>query len=76
MKTEHNVLGYQMNCINYVKCPFCYGCRNYNSQSIECEQCAKDFKKNICDTSKHLEKSISKLILKPKIIIPKEKINE
>lgn len=68
-KTKNDVLGVKINCPNYIECPLCYGCRNYNSAIIECEQCAKNKKFNICNTNKHQNELIAKFITKTKIKI-------
>lgn len=53
MKKVSDVLGWQKNCVEYHKCPICYGCRNYNSSSLKCRKCAINRRKNICNISKH-----------------------
>ena len=50
-KIPQDVLGYQIRCPNYIKCPLC----NQNR------------KKNICDTNKHKENLIAKMITRETI---------
>ena len=67
-KTKNDARGAQINCINFQLCPFCYGCRNYRSDDLECQICkTENAKKNICNVEKHKESLISKMIIKPKI---------
>lgn len=69
-KTRHSSLGARKNCINFSLCPFCYGCRAYNSSDLECRECYEDNAKyNICNTEKHKESIISKFIKKTNIKI-------
>ena len=49
-KTYHDVRGSKIKCINYQKCPLCYGCRRYSSIDPECRKCYEENKKfNICN---------------------------
>lgn len=67
-KTRNSSLGAVKNCINFELCPFCYGCRNYSSSDLRCQECYEDNKKfNICNTEKHKGNLISKLIKKTNI---------
>lgn len=61
-KRPTDVLGSLMNCPNFLQCPFCYGCRNYEVGSPTCESCASNYKKNICNTEKHQAKIIAKMV--------------
>lgn len=64
-KNKNSSLGARNNCINFSLCPFCYGCRNYNSSDIKCEECYNDNKKfNICNTELHKAELISQFIKK------------
>jgi len=69
IKTPNSVRGVQINCHNYIKCPLCYGCRNYNHEDSQCLECAKDAKNNICNTKKHRADLITKFITKESIKI-------
>lgn len=62
-KTPENVRGYRIKCVNYVKCPLCYGCRNYNDYDPECIKC-KDFDKkvNLCNIKLHRNDLVSKMV--------------
>ena len=73
-KQPADVLGNQIKCPNFNQCPLCYGCRNFSTSDLNCLQCLKNKKKNICDTKKHNNNLISNFITKNKINI-KEKIN-
>ena len=69
-KTPQEVLGYQMRCPNFAQCPLCYGCRNYDEKYIKCVMhCGKDTKKNVCNTTKHQEHLLAKMIVRDKIKI-------
>ena len=69
-KTEYDVRGYEIKCINYIKCPLCYGCRNYNSVDPDCKICIEQNKKyNICNTELHKTDLIAKMITKNNIKI-------
>ena len=72
-KTPNDVRGVQISCTNYIKCPFCYGCRNYCSYDPQCQICKSTNEKyNLCNTEKHQSEVISKMIIKDKIIINKK----
>lgn len=67
-KTIHDVRGKRIKCINYVSCPLCYGCRNYNSAYENCSKCINENKKNnICNTELHKADLISQMISKTTI---------
>lgn len=66
-KSPSDVRGAKIRCINYEKCPICYGCRNYNSIDPECAKCATKRKYNICDTIKHKSDIIANFISRPQI---------
>lgn len=69
-KTVHDVRGSKINCLNFIKCPLCYGCRNYNSQDPDCQICLSENKKmNLCNTQLHRSDLISKMITKNNIIL-------
>lgn len=73
-KTKNDARGAQINCVNFQLCPFCYGCRNFRSDDMECQECKRlNAKKNICNIEKHKEDIITKMIIKPKIKIQREK---
>lgn len=68
-KTVHDTRGSKIKCINFQKCPLCYGCRRYNSADPECKQCLNDKKINICNTELHRDEVTAKMITKENIII-------
>lgn len=74
-KTHHDVLGWQMNCLNYTMCPLCYGCRAYNPSYAKCQRCTADGKKkfNVCNTELHTEKNLSLMITREVIDLDKNK---
>jgi hypothetical protein len=63
-KTPNDVLGVRKQCINYQMCPICYGCRNYRHDDPDCKNCAKDAKKNLCNTNSHRPELIDRMITK------------
>lgn len=64
-KTFHDVRGSKIKCINYQKCPLCYGCRRYSSIDPECRKCAKeDYKFNICNKDLHKDEITARFITK------------
>jgi hypothetical protein len=71
-KTPHDVLGVKKRCINYIKCPLCYGCRNYRGIDPSCAECARNKKDNICNTDKHKPDLIAQFITKDRIKITKQ----
>lgn len=69
-KTPHDVYGFANNCVNYQKCPLCFGCRRFNSIDPDCRFCESQNKKqNICNTSLHRDEVTSKMITKTQIFI-------
>lgn len=67
-KTVADVRGFKIKCKYFVKCPLCYGCRNYNSKYLECEECRREnAKKNLCNKELHKDELISKMIIKDRI---------
>lgn len=67
-KTIHDVRGKKIKCINFISCPLCYGCRNYNSAYEDCNKClSQDKKKNICNTELHRSDLISQMVSKTTI---------
>lgn len=67
-KIPQDVLGYQINCPDFCQCPICYGCRSYDPKYIKCLKCGRK-RKNICDTSKHREDLLAKMITRTTINI-------
>lgn len=73
-KEPSSVRGNKINCINYTKCPLCYGCRAYDSRDPECIECKnldKEIGKfyHICNKDLHEAWKIDKMITKDKIYI-------
>ncbi len=66
-KQRHDVRGAQINCVNFDQCPFCYGCRNYNSANLECKECETNPKLNICNVEKHKVEVLNKMIKRTSI---------
>lgn len=66
-KTVHDVRGSQIKCVNFQKCPLCYGCRRYSSVDPECAICIENKKTNICKTDLHKADVTAKMILKENI---------
>lgn len=62
MKTANSSLGAQKNCINFEPCPLCYGCRNYDSADIRCDECYEEKKQNICKTYVHTNKALGLML--------------
>lgn len=69
IKTAHSAAGARKMCPNFKPCPLCYGCRNYSSKYIECDDCAKDIKYNVCNTNKHNAKVLGIMIANNEQII-------
>lgn len=67
MKTKNDARGAREMCINFDQCPMCYGCRNYNTRDIECEECENSRKINICKTDLHRPDLIHKMITRTKV---------
>ena len=60
IKTKHSAYGAQISCVNFKPCPLCYGCRNYNSKYIECNECLQENKTyNICNTKFHTAEKLA-----------------
>ena len=71
-KTPQDVMGYKINCPDYHKCPLCYGCRSYDPSYYKCiTLCGTNQKNNICNTIKHKDKLITKMIHKTTINLNK-----
>ena len=69
-KTKDDVAGYAYKCPDYEQCPLCYGCRNYNEKYLLCvELCGEDMKKNVCNTQRHKDNLIAKMITRETIEI-------
>ena len=65
-KQANLVRGNRIHCPNYVSCPLCYGCRNYDSRLIECRECYQegmDSKRNfnVCNKNLHTEEALNKM---------------
>lgn len=70
-KSVKDVRGYQINCVNFQKCPLCYGCRRYSSIDPECQICLSENKKyNICNTNLHRDEVTARMITKENILLP------
>lgn len=70
-KTVHDVRGSRIKCVNYQKCPLCYGCRRYSSIDPECQICLLENKKqNICNINLHRDEVTAKMITKANILLP------
>lgn len=76
MKTHHDVLGWQINCLWYKKCPLCYGCRNYDSKYLRCQKCAENKKKNICNRELHTENILNRMIAREEIVVHDKRKND
>ena len=70
-KEPNDVYGFRNRCPSYSGCPLCYGCRSYDSANLQCLECAKNKKNNICNKSLHKDNLINQLISKTKIKIKK-----
>lgn len=68
-KTRYDVWGVQNNCPDYQECPLCYGCRNYDSSYVKCQNCEEDRKKNICNRELHRPDLLARMITREKIVI-------
>lgn len=67
-KTIHDVRGSRIKCVNFQKCPLCYGCRRYSSIDPQCKICAEENKKlNICNKDLHRDEVTAKMITKENI---------
>lgn len=70
-KTVHDVRGSKIKCVNYQRCPLCYGCRRYSSIDPECQICLLENKKqNICNVNLHRDEVTAKMITKENILLP------
>ena len=67
-KSVKDVFGYQDGCVNFQKCPLCYGCRRHSSVDSKCVICLQDKKKNICNVELHKAHLITQMITKENII--------
>lgn len=68
-KTMHDVLGWQMDCINYDPCPLCYGCRNFDVSYKKCEKCNENAKRDVCNRVRHTPKALAMMINKKPIVV-------
>ena len=67
-KTIHDVRGSLIKCVNFQKCPLCYGCRRYSSIDPDCKICLEQNKKNnICNKDIHRDDLAAKMITKDTI---------
>lgn len=73
-KQPSDVRGNQIYCINYAKCPLCFGCRAYDSRDPECRECmsidtimGRNY--HICKTNIHEAWKLNNLISKNCITI-------
>ncbi len=74
-KTPHDVRGFQIKCVNYIQCPLCYGCRNYDFRDPECIKCKEyNSKKNLCNTKLHRGDLIAKMLTKSTLDMRNEDI--
>ena len=64
-KTPQDVRGYKYRCINFIQCPVCYGCRNFDFRDAECLVCQEDSKLNLCTNKLHRPDLLSRMILRP-----------
>lgn len=75
-KTPHDVRGFQIKCVNYVQCPICYGCRNYNARDPECIKCKEyNAKKNLCNVKLHRNDLIARMLTTSTLDMRNTKIN-
>lgn len=69
-KQPNQVRGNQIECIKFIQCPLCYGCRAFSTHDLECIECSDDnHKNNICNKDLHKDDVVSKFISKDKIIL-------
>ena len=66
-KTYHDVRGSKIKCINYQKCPLCYGCRRYSSIDPECRKCYEEI-----DNTREKQREKLLKIKEPKTEKPKK----
>ena len=75
-KTVQQVRGYLVNCPSFEPCPFCYGCRAYDSKYLMCAGCAENHKYNICNIMKHQAKVLAQIMRRETIIITPDVADE
>lgn len=68
-KKPSDVRGVEIKCTAFCACPMCYGCRNFRSDSPDCQLCLPEKKKNICDTTRHKTKVVANMVTKSRIRI-------
>lgn len=61
-----NVAGEKFYCPEYIQCPICYGCRNYNPSLRMCRELCKE-KKDVCDMDKHQAELLGKFYAKKNV---------
>lgn len=66
-KQPSDVRGVQIKCTMFAACPMCYGCRNFRSDSPDCQECLPEKKKNICKTDTHRSDLVNKMMSKNRI---------
>lgn len=66
-KTPSDVEGYKSNCLNFQRCPLCFGCRRYSSIDPACVLCKENSKINICNKDLHKDGVTAHMITKNKI---------
>lgn len=72
-KTPQDVRGFQIRCVNFVQCPICYGCRNFDFRDMECLICKKDSKMNLCNTKTHKPDLVAKMLTRNVVDFGKSK---
>ena len=55
------------HCANFVECPLCFKCRNFND-SVKCDFCTVPR----CNKARHTEKMIEKMLLRPRAVIKRK----
>ena len=82
-KQPNQVKGNQIRWPNFVQCPWCYGCRNYDSRIPECRQCGEEGIRpgqkrhfNLCNKDLHTEDACNKMKHTHKIELYDCKIKE
>jgi hypothetical protein len=63
-KKPAHVLGNIIRCPRFIQCPLCYGCRAYDSATLECTQCEVNRKRDICNKQLHTDEVVSRFITK------------
>lgn len=62
-KNPKDVRGMRVRCPRFEQCPLCYGCRAFDSHSLECAKCERENRKlNICNREKHKPSILAKMI--------------